>query len=113
MDGTYWIRGITGAPHAAIADQVGRAIDLRQFDALTGRLTTADMLLIVGQALLIFEQNYVHLPLKRAMHAVDPVQRLRLLRYGLQQQEEREGRPAASPPWTATAPAFSETDFHK
>src|SRR5439155_12339140 len=28
----------------------------------------------------IIEQLYVHLPLKRAMYAVDPVQRLKLLR---------------------------------
>ena len=27
----------------------------------------------------MIEQLYVHLPLKRAMHAVDPLQRLRLL----------------------------------
>ena len=35
---------------------------------------------IVEQALVILEQLYVHLPLKEAMHAVRPVQRLRLLR---------------------------------
>ncbi|HZQ09545.1 MAG TPA: S41 family peptidase, partial [Anaerolineae bacterium] len=35
---------------------------------------------IVDQALVLIEQLYVHLPLKRAMHAVDPVQRLKLLR---------------------------------
>ena len=32
------------------------------------------------------EQNYVHLPLKVAMHAVNPVQRLRLLRTRLERQ---------------------------
>lgn len=36
--------------------------------------------LIVDQALTLIEKFYVHLPLKRAMHAVDPVQRLQLLR---------------------------------
>ncbi len=35
---------------------------------------------MVDQALVLMEQLYVHLPLKRAMHAVDPVQRLKLLR---------------------------------
>ena len=34
---------------------------------------------LVEQALLLLEGAYVHLRLKRAMHAVDPVQRLRLL----------------------------------
>jgi C-terminal processing protease CtpA/Prc len=44
-----------------------------------GQLTKADAQTIVAQALLLIEQNYAHLPLKRAMHAIDPVQRLRLL----------------------------------
>jgi C-terminal processing protease CtpA/Prc len=113
MDGVYWIRGITAAPHAAIANQMGRAMSLRRFNELPGRLTTADMLLIVGQALLLFEQNYVHLPLKRAMHAVDPVQRLRLLRYRLQQQAENEAQPAPSPEWTPRQPPLGEVEFHK
>ncbi len=37
--------------------------------------------LLVDQALALIEHLYVHLPLKRAMHAVDPLQRLRLLKY--------------------------------
>ncbi|HKY68738.1 MAG TPA: S41 family peptidase, partial [Acidimicrobiales bacterium] len=45
-----------------------------------GELTLADRLLLVDQALVMIEQCYVHLVLKRSMHAVDPVQRLRLLR---------------------------------
>lgn len=43
---------------------------------------------IVDQALLLVEQLYVHLPLKRAMHAVDPVQRLKLLRRRLATLDE-------------------------
>lgn len=35
--------------------------------------------LIVNQAVILLEQMYVHLPLKRAMHAVDPVRKLKLL----------------------------------
>ena len=45
-----------------------------------GTLTLADRLLLVDQALVMIEQCYVHLVLKRSMHAVDPVQRLRLVR---------------------------------
>ncbi len=45
-----------------------------------GTLTLADRLLLIDQALVMIEQCYVHLVLKRSMHAVDPVQRLRLLR---------------------------------
>ena len=46
-------------------------------------LTNDDRKLIVEQALILIEQNYAHLPHKRAMHAIDPVQRLRLLRQEL------------------------------
>lgn len=36
--------------------------------------------LIIGQALELFEQVYVHLPLKKAMHVAGPIQRIRLLK---------------------------------
>lgn len=52
-------------------------------------LTTKQMLEIVEQALVIVEQVYVHLPLKRAMHAVEPIQRLKLLRQRLALLSER------------------------
>jgi len=51
--------------------------------------------LIVEQAMVLFEQNYVHLPLKAAMHAVNPMQRLRLLRARL----ERQTAAAMEPEW--------------
>ena len=41
--------------------------------------------LIVEQAIKLLEEFYVHLPMKRAMHAVDPLQRLRLLQRRLPQ----------------------------
>jgi hypothetical protein len=46
-----------------------------------GLLSQTEREVIVDQALEIVEKLYVHLPLKRAMHAVDPLQRLRLLRH--------------------------------
>jgi hypothetical protein len=42
-------------------------------------LSEAERRQLVRQARVLIEQMYVHLPLKRAMHAVDPIQRLRLL----------------------------------
>jgi hypothetical protein len=42
-----------------------------------------DRLRLVEQALVLLEENYVNLPLKRAMHAVNPVQQLRLLQNAL------------------------------
>jgi C-terminal processing protease CtpA/Prc len=44
-------------------------------------LTETQRQTLVDQATILLEQLYVHLPLKRAMHAVDPLQRLRLLRH--------------------------------
>lgn len=54
------------------------------------RLSRRDRLRIVDQALLLLEMNYVHLPLKRAMHAIDPIQRLKLLKFRLMESEEGE-----------------------
>jgi C-terminal processing protease CtpA/Prc len=42
-------------------------------------LTLAERRLIVSQALVLLEQNYVHLSFKVAMHGVNPVQRLRVM----------------------------------
>lgn len=56
----------------------------------SGRLSRKERLRIVDQALLLLEMNYVHLPLKRAMHAIDPIQRLRLLRFRLQEMKDSE-----------------------
>jgi peptidase S41-like protein len=43
-------------------------------------LTRGQRLKICNQAVLIIEQFYAHLPFKRARYAIDPVQRIRLLR---------------------------------
>ncbi len=59
---------------------------VRAFLASAGMLTLDDRRIIVDQARVLLEQNYVHLPLKSAMHAVNPVQRLRLLRARLDRQ---------------------------
>lgn len=69
----------TTAPEAARADLEG-GLTVPDFLHGAGSLTLAERRLIVDQALVLLEQNYVHLPLKIAMHAVNPVQRLRLLR---------------------------------
>lgn len=43
-------------------------------------LTSADRLRLVDQALVLLSENYVHLPLKESLYAINPVQKLRLLR---------------------------------
>ena len=67
-------------------------------DRPTSQLSKADRLLLVDQAMVLLNESYVHLELKRSMHAVEPVQRLRLLRYRLTQ-------PAGS--------TMSDLEFHK
>ncbi len=62
---------------------------LQEFLTTTSDLTLEELQRIVDQALVLIEQIYVHLPLERAMHAVDPVQRLKLLRYCLHTLSER------------------------
>jgi C-terminal processing protease CtpA/Prc len=73
-----------GTGDAAVANSV----PLHDFIKDAGTLTHAERLVLVGQAMLLLEGNYVHLPLKSAMHAVNPVQRLRLLRARLQRQTD-------------------------
>ncbi|RXZ45990.1 S41 family peptidase [Agromyces binzhouensis] len=53
-------------------------------------LSEAQRRTLVDQAEILIEGLYVHLPLKRAMHAVDPLQSLRLLRSRLPMLTEAE-----------------------
>lgn len=76
--------------HPAVSAQFAGTVDLATFLQTGGRLSLDDRRCIVEQALVLLERLYVHLPLKRAMHAIDPVQRLRLLQYHLEQQSEEE-----------------------
>lgn len=61
-------------------------------------LTTDERRLIVDQAILLLTEAYAHLPFKRSLHAVDPVQRLRLLDYRLSLEDDG---------------ARSDVDFHR
>ena len=60
---------------------------LRVFDRRRG-LSRQERLQIVTLALTLLEMNYVNLPLKRALHAVDPIQRLKLLKFRLAEMKE-------------------------
>src|SRR5215471_19145285 len=56
---------------AAMKSYMGASIPLVDFMIEfndKGRLSRSDRLLLVEQALILFEMNYVHLPQKRAMH---------------------------------------------
>ncbi|SEF88121.1 Peptidase family S41 [Nonomuraea solani] len=75
--------------------QLAGAMELQDFVRMAGTLTLADRRTLVQQALVLIEQNYVHLPLKAAMHAVNPVQRLRLLAVRLSRQSATTMDPEA------------------
>ncbi|WP_238152726.1 S41 family peptidase [Kribbella speibonae] len=74
----------TAARRTAVREAVGTdaaaAVPLAEFLDAAGTLTLAQRKLLVDQALLLLGENYVHLPLKVAMHAVNPLQRLRVMR---------------------------------
>ena len=74
---------------SAVDTSLGATITLQEFLTATSDLTLEERQRIVDQALVLIEQFYVHLPLKRAMHAVDPAQRLKLLRHRLHTLSER------------------------
>jgi C-terminal processing protease CtpA/Prc len=56
----------------------------------TGSLSREERLLLIDQAMLMLQEVYAHLPLKRALHAIDPIQRLQLLRLRQDALDERE-----------------------
>jgi Peptidase family S41 len=64
----------------AVRTTLRRAVPLPVFSSrIRGRLKTGERRRLVEQALVLLDGFYVHLPQKRAMYAVDPVRRLRLL----------------------------------
>jgi imidazolonepropionase-like amidohydrolase len=79
---------LVNPPQPLAPEVTETAQGLTDFLQSTGELTLNDRRTIVGQAILLLQENYVHLPLKRAMHAVDPIQRLRLLDHRLEQQDD-------------------------
>jgi len=70
----------------ATREHLSASLELKDFLPAAGTLTLAERKLIVEQAIILIDQNYAHLPLKVAMHAVNPVQKLRLLRGRLDRQ---------------------------
>jgi C-terminal processing protease CtpA/Prc len=70
--------------------ELSSTIDLPAFRDTSLQLSIQDRLRTVEQALVLIGQNYAHLPLKEAIHAVDPVQRLRLLQHQLSYTPEQD-----------------------
>lgn len=73
-----------GNPHLA------GLVELSVFLGDIGELSIEDRRTILSQAVILLEDVYVHLPLKKAMHAIDPVQALKLLKRRLPRLTERQ-----------------------
>lgn len=67
-----------------------------ELNEAVGLLTLDDRKLLVEQARILLEDAYVHLSLKRSMHAVEPIQRLRLLRHELDRTAGADVEPEAA-----------------
>lgn len=71
--------------HPAVKDQLAGATDLETFLKSVGDLGLDDRKRLVEQAFILFNDNFVHLPFKVAMHGVNPMQKLRLMKHRLEQ----------------------------
>jgi hypothetical protein len=69
--------------HDAVA-ATGTPLD--QFLAGVQDLTMQEQLVVVDAAITMLSQVFVHLPLKRSMHGIEPIQRLRLLKLRVENQ---------------------------
>ncbi len=85
--------------HTVIRMHLAAASDLPTFLETAGALNLKGRRKLVEQALVLIDENFVHLPLKESMHGVDPVQKLRLLQHQLDQ--------------TTTSKMGSEFEFHR
>ena len=68
-----------GSIHPAVREQLAAATDLLTFLESTGGLNLDDRKRIVNQALILFNDNFVHLPLKESMHGINLIQKLQLI----------------------------------
>lgn len=71
--------------HSAVRTHLASTTDLPTFLESAGVLSLNGRKRLVDQALVLIDDNFVHLPLKESMHGVDPVQKLRLVKHRLEQ----------------------------
>jgi C-terminal processing protease CtpA/Prc len=71
---------VAASPDDSVKAALSTARGLRTFLQTVEKLTPDELELIVDQAIAMLDGFYVHLPFKRAMHGIDPLRRLRLLR---------------------------------
>ncbi len=85
-----------------VRDLLLTSVDIASFSGKASALTLNERRVLVEQATVLLEQNYVHLPFKVAMYGINPIRKLRLLR-------RRLDRLAAE---TDLEKAFPELEFH-
>src|SRR5690349_4185803 len=61
---------------AAVDREIGQRVKLADYRSTITPLTPDDRELMIDQALQLLDKMYAHLPLKRALHANDPIQSL-------------------------------------
>lgn len=81
--------GPSGDDARPAQNAIAGASSLNTFLAQVQDLTPAERLIVVDAAIAMLSQVFVHLPLKRSMYGIDPVQRLRLLRQRLNDEVTR------------------------
>src|SRR6201999_414341 len=72
------------------AETIAEFLSRRKCEGM--ELDFAQCLTMANEAILLLEGLYVHLPVKRAMYAVDPVRRLQLLKLRLERYDELQRR---------------------
>jgi Peptidase family S41/Amidohydrolase family len=84
---------VINLPVSDSPDQIGATLprSLAELRAMSDGMTRADRIKLVRQLRGVLDKLYVHLPLKRAAHAVDPLQRLRILQYRLEELGDAPG----------------------
>ncbi|MCB0629120.1 MAG: amidohydrolase family protein [Lewinella sp.] len=75
-------------PYVLSNQQIASAIPLEVFVKTSSNLRRQDKLLIVQQAMLLLDQVYVHLPLKRSMYAANPLEKLKVIQTNLVRFED-------------------------
>lgn len=79
----------TVAALSAVETSIGQRIKLADYRATVTPLNPQQRNQLIDQAILMIEQVYAHLPLKRSLHANDPIQSLRLLQLRQTALDER------------------------
>jgi len=74
----------------AIGENLGQRVPLADYRSTVIDPTKQERDLLLDQAQVMLEQVYAHLPLKRAMYGIDPIQRLRLLELHQGSLKERD-----------------------